>query len=278
MNNNFQNNQQSSSDKESSSKENPFAAILKGIGAVLVGVAALITASFGPQGITQFISTWGGKEPPSSGQTIQPSGDSKKTEVMNFPEEKTSESSPQTLPLDVNKQDNSNKDKSDTGTYTQVPAVMNKEQVEPIFNEFIAAWNAEDISRLDATLSKTFFSASHDKNRPYYSADYGKFIKEKSNIFNYASRIEVKTLNDANTQYQLKEDGSMVVSYYQIYKAYKDKEIPYYESEGTNYLYFRFEDGKVKIYKEVFHCDSRRELPTQFTQRNFYPQRPLRRF
>jgi hypothetical protein len=117
---------------------------------------------------------------------------------------------------------------------------ITRNDIEQVFNGFIAAWNKKQHRRLISFLWLDFRSVDH---KAY--DDYHQFSANKQKIFNKHSWLSVTT---SNIKYNF--DGNEgTVTYYQHYNS------PSYESKGTNKLYFRKDGEQTKIFREEFERD-----------------------
>ncbi len=128
-------------------------------------------------------------------------------------------------------------------------APLKQEEVEPIFREFIAAWNSgQDIKQLDLLSKEDFTSASYKTgtSEPYAKDDYSSYAKIRKGLISKYGSIKVEVSNE---QFVPLSNGEMLVKYSQHYSRSG------YESWGINELYFRRKSGKFEIFKELFYRD-----------------------
>ena len=126
-------------------------------------------------------------------------------------------------------------------------APLKQEEVEPVFREFIAAWNSGQYKKqLDLMSKEDFTSLSYEiwAQTPYAKEDYSSYAKLRKEIISKYGSIKVEVSNE---KFIPISNDEMLVQYNQHYSRSG------YESWGVNKVYFRKKSGKIEIYKEAFY-------------------------
>lgn len=111
-------------------------------------------------------------------------------------------------------------------------------QVKNVFFEFINAWNEKNYQKQVSLMSNNFIYLDNKKSMNYY-----QYLQNKSWVFNNCGYINIEV---SNVECDIFNENA-IVTYHQHYKS------GIYESYGVNKFYFKLEDGKIKIYQEVFN-------------------------